>query len=343
VTPVERFARDYFVIAGLTPARQRLVTRLIGELEAHAGRPAHDCDAEHFRAFLAEQLDNGLHVNTVRKNAGALRPFFKWAWREGLIDGDRYMRLSDVENPRGSTGHSTPRPYKRKDLERFWRELDERWPLDGEAKWTRRWLAGRSPYRRVWPIATHLQLQAIVRLALDCGMRRTEILTAQLDDLHPDNAYVVVRGAAKGAGSREPRIREVPYTTAGREAVARWLAMRAHVMGSFDTEHDSPWLALHPAASPNNPLYPSSPGAPITRRAFGDLLGTVGGWELHRFRHTCATERLRAGMELEQLQRFLGHSRIQQTLAYAEIVRDDVQRAALRTEPEFERAVGRAA
>ena len=166
----------------------------------------------------------------MRKHANAVRPFFKWGWREGHIDPDRYMRLRDVLNPRGSTGKAKPRPYKRKELEAFWRELDARWPLDEDGKWLNRWVRGRSPYRRVWPHATRCQMEAIVRLALDCGLRRNEVFDANLDDIRPDNAYVVVR---QGKGGE---YREVPYTGAARAAVARFVDVRPILMREFGVE-----------------------------------------------------------------------------------------------------------
>lgn len=342
-TPVEAFCDEHFAYHGISDDRQRMVRRVLADLAHDAGKPAELVGHEEFRSFLAGQLAGGLHVNTVRKHANALRPFFEWGWRKGLIDDGRYLRLRDVENPRGSTGRSTPRPYSRKELDAFWRALDARWPLDREEHWVRRFERGLSRYRRVWPLATRRQLDAMVRLALDCGMRRDEVFRAQLDDIHPDNAYVVVRGARKGTGDREARIREVPYTEAARAAMAEWLQMRTVVMGAFGEAHESVWLALHPSASPNNPMLPSSPAAPMRHRAFKSQLATVGGYELHRFRHTCATERLRSGMKLENLQRFLGHGSLQQTLAYAEIVRDDIHRDALRTESAFAEAVGQRA
>ena len=45
----------------------------------------------------------------------------------------------------------------------------------------------------------------------------------------------------------------------------------------------------------------------------------------HIFRHTAASLALQRGMPLEQVQRFLGHSRIQTTLRYAKTLQQDVQ------------------
>ena len=73
---------------------------------------------------------------------------------------------------------------------------------------------------------------------------------------------------------------------------------------------------------------------------FAELLTTIGDWQLHRFRHTSATMWLRAGVKLELVSRYLGHARIQQTLAYAELIRDDIQVAVERNESRFARLIG---
>jgi integrase/recombinase XerC len=64
-----------------------------------------------------------------------------------------------------------------------------------------------------------LQVDAIVALALHCGLRRAEIFQLKPDDLHYDNEYIVVVG--KGG-----KVREVPFTEAARTAVQRWLDFR---------------------------------------------------------------------------------------------------------------------
>ena len=119
--------------------------------------------------------------------------------------------------------------------------------------------------------------------------------------------------------------------------VARWLDFRATVMRPT---HERPWLVLSPWASPKKAVSPSRPEDPISEQGFEELLGRVGPWEYHRFRHTCATEWLRAGMDLQDLSKLLGHASIQQTLCYAEIVRDDIARSMRKVESGFSTATG---
>jgi site-specific recombinase XerD len=122
----------------------------------------------------------------------------------------------------------------------------------------------------------------------------------------------------------------VPYNDAAREAVIDWFRWRRWLAPT----HESPWLDLGYAHR----------GEPMPWLSYVRLLSRVGeGYELHRLRHTCATERLRAGMPLERLQVLLGHATIQQTLLYTEIDRSDIERALLASDDGFMRAVGRRA
>lgn len=334
MTPVaERFAADYFIVQGLTEGRQRDVRAALRSLEQYAGAPAETLDDQVVRDWVTAQVASGLHVNTVRKRLHAVKPFYKWCWQRHVIDADRYMRIKDVSPPRGSTNNATPRPYRAKDVHRFWTELDARWPLTTD-RMLSRWERGLSRWPRVWQHAMNLQVHAIASLALFGGLRATEIRLADVDDIHPDNDFIVVRG--KSPFGERQGYREVPYTEAGRRMVGEWLAFRAKI----NPAHDSPWLVLTPTATQRS-IIPSHPFNPISEDGFKKLMPAIGAWELHRFRHTCATEWLRAGVDLELVSKLLGHASLQQTLCYAKLVPNDVARGIRKAEGEFVTAVGR--
>lgn len=334
MTVVDDFAADYFVTQGLTPGRRHDVRRALVQLEAHAGRPPEMVDDVALRAWVNAQVGSGLHVNTVRKNLNAVKPFFGWCWERRHLSADSYMRIKKVGPPRGATSKAKPRPYKRKEIQRFWSQLDAAYPLSSD-RMVSRYERGLSTYNKVWRHAMHLQIQAITSLALFGGLRRDEIRLADIDDIAPENDYIVVRG--KSSFGERQGFREVPYTVEGREMVATWLHFRALIA----PEHDSPWLVLDSHATPNNQLAPSHPANPIKLDGFKGMLPRVGPWKLHRMRHTCATEWLRAGVELEKVSKLLGHSDIEMTLGYAELVRDDIARGMRVAEGDFASAVGR--
>lgn len=324
MTPLERFKREYQEYHRLSPGRVTAQQKCLLELADHAGKKLVDLDAQDLRDYMAELNDRGLHVNTIRKHLHMIRPFYGWAWEKKLIDGDTLMAINRVSPPRGASSLGLPRPYSRKDLARFRDELAAQYP-EVEERWWPRWRNGTSHFKRVQSEAMRIQVEAIVALALHCGLRCQEIYNASLDDIHYDNEYVVVRYAKDHQNGG--KFREVPHTTASREAVRRWIELRTELA----PKHDRVWLSL---------AWEAIATKPMAWDRFRKFMGKVGsGWELHRFRHTYGTEMLRSTKRLEIVSRLLGHSRIQQTLGYAELVRDDLQQAVERAEASFMKAV----
>lgn len=338
--PIDRFAAEYHTFHAISTVRAREQIKLLREFEAFAGHPITQTSDADLRAFLADLVGRGYHPNTVRKKGNMIRPFFGWAFDARLVSGDDYMRVTRVRNPRGATGESKPKPYDRKEIAQFWSDLDASWPL--YARMVSRWERGiRTRWWWIHLHAMHVQIEAIAMLALHAGMRRDEIFNAALDDIHYDNAYVVIRHGAKKNAQGEVKPREVPMTAQLALALERWFELRAKILrSSRGGKHDSPWLSLTHTGPKGKAHYKR----PISHKRFSALLGTVGsGYELHRLRHTCATEWLRAGVPLEQVQKLMGHSRLQQTLAYAELVKTDLEKAMGKAAEQFQTAVGRAA
>jgi len=50
-------------------------------------------------------------------------------------------------------------------------------------------------------------------------------------------------------------------------------------------------------------------------------------YHFHTFRHVCATNLLRRGLKIEQVKEFLGHERIETTMVYLDMVKDDLKEA----------------
>lgn len=341
---IERFCDHHHGYNNISAQRRVAQRRVLREFEASVGHPWAELTAEDLRAHLAALVASGLKPTTIGQRLTMIRPFVQWLWQEKVLDGDTLMEVKSVPAPRGATTNGRPRPYSRKEIRQFWSDLDEAYPpyraihgdrpprpgeaIDRAEMYLRRWRNGSSDWKRVQAFFERAQIEAIVALALYGGLRRDEIFRLALDDMHPENEYVVVRGAAKNPQA-ESRDRAVPWSGPSmRGAVERWLTLRDELAPG----HDSPWLSL----------YRQHRAKPMRFRKFEMLLRDVGrGWEFHRMRHTFATEALRAGWPLEQLSKVMGHARLQQTLRYAELVETDVLRSAARNSATFERAVGR--
>lgn len=335
---IDEFAASYFEYNGISPERRVEQVKVLRAFASSvAPRDVKDATAVDLARFC-EQLLTERAPSTVRKQLNMIRPFFKWMWGRKYIDAERLMEVREVRPPRGA-GKPRPKPYTRVEIDGLWAQMDEWYPwcdrprkgedpADSALYYLARWQRGSSPWVRVQAYAKRMQLEAIVSLALDGGLRLSECYHVSLDDVDPLNDYVVVHGARKNRAG-ESRTRAVPWTTPQmRTAVERWLELRKII----EPDHDQVWLSLHHAHFRK----------PMRYRRF-EVLMTELGFEFHRLRHTCATELLRAGMKLEKVQRVLGHARIEQTLAYAQLLEGDIVKEAAKVEADFSRALRRAA
>lgn len=323
---------------GVSEARVKVQGALLERLERSlGGRAITSLESQDVELFLI-QCD--VAPSTTLKHIKMLRPFWKWLYRGKHISAEQLMELQGVRAPRGA-GWGAPKPYTRADIARFWRELDDAYPWTSESDpldrtpkraeyWVRRWQESGDPYffRQMVPYARRLQVEAIAALALFGGLRRVEIFNLTLEDMHYENAYVRVVGAAKNPAA-EPLVRAVPMVSHLKTALGNWIEFRAQVL---QPEHDRPWLAM----------WRERALQPMGFSTIAHLLDRVGdGYELHRMRHTCATERLRNGMPVETLQKILGHTNIAQTLRYSKIGVEDVLRVADQTNDRFAGALAR--
>lgn len=336
---IERFEVEYQEYHQISKSRRYDQINELRRLERFMSpKPISELSAEELQRFLAgEASRRELAPNSVRKVRMCIISFMSWAFEAEVISGDRLLRLRSVRDPNGASSRTDPKPYSAKELKEFWREFDETFP-EVDEKWWYWWGLGRSSYLRIESEVRRRQLEAIIALALQCGLRLSEIYNLSLDDLHPDNAYVVVKQRGRVATNKN-RFREVPYTESAREIVRRWLEVR----GKLGVTHKRPWIkgfAKKKRSEKEEWLDP------MPERHFNELLKYVGGryrkknkpnWRLHRLRHTSATNWLRAGMNIEVVSEHLGHSNIQQTLGYAELVKEDLQRAVETNEAKFQR------
>ena len=176
----------------------------------------------------------------------------------------------------------------------------------------------------------------MVALLHESGLRIGEALGLRRGDLHllPDSrcvgcavlgAHLHVRHRANPNGalakSRFPRT--VPTSLAVLSAYADYQFERAEILG--DDDCDMVFVNLY-----HEPL-----GAPMTYRAakgFFERLASECGFAVrpHMFRHTAATNWVRAGVDLDVVQRLLGHAALSSTAVYLH-ARDEDKRRAVET------------
>lgn len=157
---------------------------------------------------------------------------------------------------------------------------------------------------------------AIVRMLLDCGLRRAELVGIDVDDLDLRQQQVTVTG--KGS-----KIRVVPF--GGRTTLALRKYMRARAQRP---QAHGPALFLSKRAD--------RPGARMTGGGVADMLARRGEYaglghlHPHQFRHTWAADLKGANMSDDQLERLAGWTTPTMSRRYGSHVADEQARDAAR-------------
>ncbi len=160
--------------------------------------------------------------------------------------------------------------------------------------------------------------RAIVHALFGSGLRVSELCGLNLGDCHLDQRWARVQG--KGA-----RERVVPLSAECMEAIAAYLAERGHGDGGRND-------AL---------LIQGDTNERLTRRAVSNMITAlsqragVQHTTSHTLRRTCATSLLRQGVDLDQVQRLLGHSSLSSTQAYLNTSPEQLAETCRRCHPRW--------
>jgi integrase/recombinase XerD len=146
------------------------------------------------------------------------------------------------------------------------------------------------------------RLHTIVLVLLDTGTRIDEVLTLRVQDVDMDNLLLTVTGKGK-------KQRRIPFSFELRRALYRFIADRQGLV--FATR------------------YGKKLGRRNVLRDVKLLCGKLGfappERTLHAFRHTFAVNYLRRGGSVFHLQKVLGHSSLEMTRRYANLMTEDLQ------------------
>jgi integrase/recombinase XerD len=149
-----------------------------------------------------------------------------------------------------------------------------------------------------------LRNMALLELIYGSGLRVSELLDIQMEDIHLNQGYVMV----KGKGSKE---RMVPISDMSIIALRNYIVKsREHLLGDLKV----------------NFLFVNHDGNRLSRQGFFKILkklsadaGVKTECSPHTLRHSFATHLLENGMDLRTLQTLLGHEDISTTQIYTHI------------------------
>ena len=249
-----------------------------------------DIDHVLIRGYLSSLYERGLSKTTVARGLAAIRSLYRWLAQEGEVD----------QNPAKLV--ATPKLPKK--LPRVPTIEEVNTVLDSQ-------MSESSAFAE--------RDRAIMELLYGCGIRNSELIGINLDDIRWSNEIVLVRGKGK-------KERYVPFGESAAEAVKAYLPRRQQVIGE--------------TRSSERALLVNLRGSRLTTRSVGRIVKQVAvskglspDVHPHTLRHAFGTHMLEEGADLRAIQEMLGHERLATTQRYTQLTVKHVMEVYDRTHP----------
>ncbi len=249
--------------------------------------PVRALDADALRSFLDDLHARGNTRASAARRLAALRTFSKYLVRESLLSEDPTQL---VGSPRKE--QTLPAHLELEQMDRVLAVPDASTP------------AGRRD-------------RAILELFYASGLRLSELVGLDLDDVNLSGRIVRVRGK----GGKE---RLVPFNKATGEALRVMLDDARQLPAAPVSRRASRHTTVHTRA--RHPLFLNLRGGRLTTRSVDRIVrhaarqaGVPGTISPHALRHTFATHLLQAGADLRAIQELLGHATLSTTQRYTHL------------------------
>jgi integrase/recombinase XerC len=252
--------------------------------------PPQDVTHLMIREFMSHMHDLNLEKSSIARKLAAIRSFFKYAVREGIVVRNPARMVSTPKLPK-----RIPAVLSAEDLNAF---------LDGV-------VAGAKPpgqrKNRGMHDDSHLMVKrdrAILEILYASGLRVSELTGLNLADIDRNELMLRVRGK----GNKE---RIVPYGGKAETALQAYEPLRDEMLRKAKGRGD------HEA------IFLNHFGTRLTQRSVARIVKKYArlanvNWDLHphSLRHAFATHLLADGADLRAIQELLGHSSLSTTQRY---------------------------
>ena len=237
------------------------------------------------REWMGHLYDAKLSAATIRRKLAAVRSLFKYLHGIGLVKANvgRLVRtpkapklLPQVMTPEQTNAILNEAPAEAQRHERAYPERD----------------------------------LAILEVLYGCGVRVSELVALDLDDIDWSEGWLRVSGKGK-------KERQVPVTDRAAAVLRDYLGKRQTRPGE-------------------NALFLNHHGRRLTDASVRKLVKVYSSdpsVHPHSFRHAYATHLLSAGADLRSIQELLGHARLSTTQKYTQVSLEDLMRVYDKTHP----------
>jgi integrase/recombinase XerC len=279
-TIVERATDQFLRVLRERNASAHTIKAYAGDLENFANyvgsRDWKSIDHVTIRGFLSHLYENGLSKPSVARSLAAVRSLYRWLAQEGVVE----------QNPAKLV--STPK-------------LPKKLPRVPTIEEMNSVLDGAMPQVAAFPERDRLLLE----LLYGCGIRNSELIGINLDDIRTSAEAILIRGKGK-------KERYVPFGGSAVAALGAYLPARQKLLAEKNR--------ITPA------LLINQRGGRLTVRSVGRIVkkiavakGLSPDVHPHTLRHAFGTHMLEEGADLRAIQEMLGHERLSTTQRYTQL------------------------
>jgi integrase/recombinase XerC len=302
-TIVERATDDFLRHLRESNASAHTIKAYAGDLDVFAAyigaRGWSTIDHITIRGFLSHLYDKGLSKASVARALAALRSLYRWLAQEEVVE----------QNPAKLV--STPR-------------LPKKLPRVPTIEEMNSVLDGKMPEVASFPERDRL----LFELLYGCGIRNSELVGINLDDISMSNEAILIRGKGK-------KERYVPFGGSALAALAVYLPWRQQLLATLKNTRKK---AISMKATPA--LLVNQRGGRLTTRSVGRIVKRVAVAKglspevhPHTLRHAFGTHMLEEGADLRAIQELLGHERLATTQRYTQLSVKQVMNVYDQTHP----------
>jgi len=293
-TPVEKAIEKFLHSLRQRNASVHTIKAYTGDLAnfaAYVGsRNWRNIDHLTIRGFLSRLYEKDLEKTSVARALAAVRSFYRWLAQEGLVE----------QNPAALV--STPK-------------LPKKLPRVPTIEEMNTVLDGQMPEVASFPERDRIMFE----LLYGCGIRNSELIGINLDDIRLSSEAILIRGKGK-------KERYVPFGDSVKTALAIYLPVRQQTLAVRKKNTTA--------------LLINQRGGRLTTRSVGRIIkkiaiakGLSPDVHPHTLRHAFGTHMLEEGADLRAIQELLGHERLATTQRYTQLSMKHVLQVYDQTHP----------
>ena len=276
-----------------------IIREFLHYLESNKINQITELQPKHYKSYFNHissrsnlRRGGGLSNNYLNKHIQSLEKFYEFLIHKGK-QGVPPVNLRQLKLEKGNvtvlTETETQALYKA-----TYREMPTSLPTEAAHRWE----------------AFNARDRAMLTIFYGCGLRRNEGVHLSIDDINFDRRILHVR---KGKNYKE---RFVPFSKSGSKHLQEWIY--DHRPGLVKSQKEGS-LFIGRVGNPmrGSSLYVRLKMLQLSTESIELQQKELG---LHTLRHSIATHLLANGMELQKIQRFLGHSSLESTQIYTHLI-----------------------